>query len=274
MTDSRDPGEPPRRFGVPSVDLLARFWNDPIDYDARPPGPAKRTWWTRAMVLATVFVVGVVLAVAYRQTVAAEPANASARSQLRDDVTAQREANADLESSADTLRDDVNRLRDQLIGGEETVKQLHDAEALAGVRAVTGDGFTVTVTNGPGPTDPSAPNPGKVYDRDLQLVVNAIWAYGAEAVAIDDQRLTATSSIRAAGDAILVDFAPVTSPYRITVIGPRNLGDRLRDSPTAETFSDYSSKYGITMTIADSRDLRLPAAATPPMDNAEPKETN
>ena len=60
---------------------------------------------------------------------------------------------------------------------------------------------------------------------DLQNVANALWAAGAEAIAINGQRLTATSTIRAAGNAILVDFRPVTSPYEVSAIGPGRYGD-------------------------------------------------
>ena len=60
---------------------------------------------------------------------------------------------------------------------------------------------------------------GRVQDGDLQLVVNALWAAGAEAVSINGQRLGPTTAIRFAGEAVLVDFRPVTSPYEISAIG-------------------------------------------------------
>lgn len=274
-SSSEEDAKPSHRFGVPAVDLLAQFWNDPVDYAARSPksgsGPST---YRRALTLLTVLMIGFLLTVAYRQTAASASESADARQQLREDIAEQRNANSHSNSDADRLRDEVNDLRDKLIGGEKTVNELHDAEALAGLRAVTGDGITVTITNGPSPSDPSKSDLGQVYDRDLQLVVNAIWAYGGEAIAVDDQRLTADSSIRAAGDAILVDFTPVTSPYKIAAIGPPDLAQQLRDSDTANTFSDYEKRYGITMTIDDSDGLKLPAASAPAMDNAKPGESN
>ena len=58
-------------------------------------------------------------------------------------------------------------------------------------------------------------------------MVNGLWAAGAEAVAVNGQRLTALSAIRSAGDAILVDYRPLTRPYVVVAIGdPRTLQSR------------------------------------------------
>ena len=50
-------------------------------------------------------------------------------------------------------------------------------------------------------------------------MVNALWAAGAEAISINGQRLGPTTAIRFAGEAVLVDFRPVTNPYEISAIG-------------------------------------------------------
>ena len=65
---------------------------------------------------------------------------------------------------------------------------------------------------GSDPRDDRASDTGRVLDRDLQVMVNALWAAGAEAIAINGQRLTARSAIRYAGEAILLDFRPLVPP--------------------------------------------------------------
>jgi len=94
----------------------------------------------------------------------------------------------------------------------------------------------------------AATNPGQVLDRDLQDVVNELWHDGVEAIAINGQRLATTSTIRAAGGAILVDFRPITSPYQVAAIGPDDLDKRFGDSrrPNASTGSS-------TLTTCSSR---------------------
>src|SRR5439155_24527639 len=87
---------------------------------------------------------------------------------------------------------------------------------------------------------------GRITDRDLQIVVNALWSAGAEAVAVDGRRLTATTTIREAGGAILVDFFAVASPYHIEAIGdPDRLLPRFVDSRTAQQYQTYVGAYRI-----------------------------
>ncbi len=57
---------------------------------------------------------------------------------------------------------------------------------------------------------------GRVRDVDVQTVVNGLWAAGAEGIAVNGQRLTSLSTIRHAGDAIVVDLRQLARPYTIT----------------------------------------------------------
>jgi uncharacterized protein YlxW (UPF0749 family) len=102
---------------------------------------------------------------------------------------------------------------------------------------------------------------GRVTDRDLQTVVNEIWAAGAEAVAVNGQRLTALSAIRSAGDAVLVDFRPLTPPYRIEAVGDPH---KLRETFVGGFGGSYLQVlqgYGITYAVEDRDRLKLAASA-------------
>jgi len=261
------------RFGLPSVDLLAQFWNQPLDYEAPPPDRRRpRTISGRLLTVAVIVVIGLLLAVAWRESVLSQPADAKAREDLRDDIAAQREDNEVLTDFTERLRDDVNAMRDELLGSQAAVEQLHRDEAAAGLRAVTGDGAKVVVANGPEPDNTTGSHLGEIFDRDLHLIVNTLWALGAEAIAIDGQRLTAVTTIRAAGKVILVDFAPVSSPYEIVAIGPPGLADDFGASATAETFRQYGTDYGIALTVEAVDDVVLPAASPPSLNDATPKD--
>jgi uncharacterized protein YlxW (UPF0749 family) len=129
------------------------------------------------------------------------------------------------------------------------------------------------MADGPAPIDPVTNQPegdylGQVLDIDLQTVTNELWRDGAEAISINGQRLIATSTIRTAGQAILVDFVPLTEPYQISAIGPRNLGVTLRDSPTGAQYERFISSYGMHFTITSHDNLSLPAAPDPQLQYA------
>src|SRR5699024_6146466 len=86
----------------------------------------------------------------------------------------------------------------------------------------------------------------RVTDGDLQIAVNGLWAAGAEAVAVNGQRVSATTAIRTAGSAVLVDFRPLSPPYEVTALGdPELLRSGVEDAETGAYLSEISTRYGI-----------------------------
>ena len=137
----------------------------------------------------------------------------------------------------------------------------------------------VRLADAPAPIDPNTgravrrPTVSRVLDVDLQTRgQRRCGPAGAEAIAINGQRLTATSTIRAAGSAILVDFRPVTSPYEVSAIGPDDLEDGSTESPPAAA---RIARPGRASTASASPpggedDLTLPAAPSPTLRYAHP----
>ena len=80
-----------------------------------------------------------------------------------------------------------------------------------------GPGLQVVIDNGDSPS-----GSGVIFDSDIQLLVNGLWAAGAEAISVGGVRLETTSAIRQAGGAILVDNQPVFWPITIQAIGNPN----------------------------------------------------
>lgn len=273
---------PGGRFGA---DLLVSLFREPLDpaYAAaarrraeRPPVSLPRRAAGRAASLLVVVAVGLLFAVAYRQVVADEPESARVRAGLVDEVRARQAATDGLQGRADQLRAEVAGLRDAALAGDEAAS-LRNLEAAAGLARVAGDGVVVSIVDGPDPVDPvtGAPggeNLGRVLDRDVQDIVNSLWQAGAEAVAVNGQRLTSTSTIRAAGSAILVDFKPVSSPYEVSAIGPGDLVRRFGESATARRFRRYVAAYGMAFDVHQRDDLTLPAAADPQLRYARPQD--
>ncbi|WP_082772049.1 DUF881 domain-containing protein [Actinoplanes sp. TFC3] len=220
----------------------------------------------------TLVALGFLLVVAYQQTVADEPARTQARDTLIEQVQSRRENTTDLSARADQLRSEVARLREQQLGGA-ALAELQEAEAQTGLAPARGPGTRVTVGDGPSPIDPvtgERSTEGRVRDTDLQRATNALWAGGAEAVAINGQRLTATSTIRQAGEAILVDFRPVTSPYQIVAIGPDALQREFRDGVTGKFFRALNSQFGMSFDVARIGDVTVEAATEPNLRQASP----
>lgn len=263
-----------------SPDFLLELFRNPLEPGYRdaaarrrdnPPPPGQAPVG-RAALLVTLLIVGMLLAVAYRQALADEPS----RSKVRADLVAkirEREAGTNrLQQRAEVLRADVARQREAL-AGEEGSRQREQAAA-AGLARVRGDGVVVRLTDAPAESDAvtgaGGTNLGRVFDTDLQGVANALWSTGAEAIAINGQRLTATSTIRAAGEAILVDFQPVLGPYEVSAIGPDDLAERFQDTGAAQLLRQVADQHGMGFQVRSADDLVLPAAGEPRLLYATP----
>ena len=94
------------------------------------------------------------------------------------------------------------------------------AAAQNGTAPVEGPGVVVTLDDSPARRSPTGdPNDLIVHERDIQTVVNALWAAGAEAVGIGGERLTTLSAVRCAGNTLLLHGRLHSPPYRIGGIG-------------------------------------------------------
>ena len=140
-----------------------------------------------------------------------------------------RQAAADsLQRQADTLNTQITTARDSALATTDRSgalrNQLAELSGVDGAVAVAGSGVRVTLddaaASGPAAHDGS----GIILDSDVRRVVNGLFAAGAEAVAVNGQRLTTQTAIREAGGAILVDYRPLSPPYRSMRSGHRRLG--------------------------------------------------
>ena len=200
------------------------------------------------------------------------PAADRNRADLANTVTDQTHAVDTLARQVAGLRAAVAQLRDaQLAGsaaGTQLSSRIRSAELASGVTAVSGPGVLVSLDDAP--TGNSSTR-NRVQDRDLQAVVNALWAAGAEAVAVNDQRLTASSAIRQAGDAILVNFTPVSAPYRVQAIGdPVAVETAFASSRSAGQMRSLTQLYGLRFDYSRQTAMRLPAAAEETLRYAHP----
>ncbi len=275
-TPDRSTG-PDRADGGSSVALLVDLVTNVLDpgYAAaaalRGTRSPRRRRTDRIVVAVGCVLTGFTLAIAYVSTHRAAPAEAHVHTELVSKVRAAQKAADGLDQSAQSLNSKIDSLRNQALGGSTGLRQrLQTDQLLAGASAVTGPGIYVTLadpttaataspTGRPGSTPLAATQ--LLTDRDISSVVNELWSAGAEAIAVNDVRLTPTSAIRFAGEAVLVDFEPINEPYVIRAIGN---ADRL---DTGFAASDVASRYltlasvrGITFSFDERSSVDLPAS--------------
>jgi uncharacterized protein YlxW (UPF0749 family) len=262
-----------------SMSLLSDLMTDTLDAGyaeaaARRGGP--RTPRPRAALVAGVVLVGFLLSVAVLDVRDRALGAGSAREALVDEVVRRTEAADTSASELVRLRSEINRARrDALaLGGGTTATDLDALELSSGAVPVTGPGLVVTVDDPPQPDD-GTEDPVKaeerILDRDLQSIVNSLWAAGAEAISVNDQRLTALSAIRSADIAILVDYRPLLPPYVVRAIGdPRALEPDFVSSRGGRDMRLLAENYGFRFEVARSDALRIPAASGLSLRSARP----
>jgi uncharacterized protein YlxW (UPF0749 family) len=221
----------------------------------------------------------VVVTLGAAQAKVAAPTLAKERQKLIDRIQFETDGADQLQKTVDRLSDDVAARQRQALRnrGDGT---LEEVSLLAGATGVHGPGVELVIDDakesesggGSGPrTNSDFSDTGRVRDRDLQRVVNGLWACGAEAVSVNGQRLTALSAIRAAGEAILVDNKPLAPPYTVLAIGDgRRLSTSFQDSADGQYLHVLEENYGIRASITAEDTLRLPAATTLTVRSASP----
>jgi uncharacterized protein YlxW (UPF0749 family) len=258
-----------------SMLLLRNLVEDSLDEGyaraaARREEGAPRSRATVWVLTAGLLAVGLLLTTAYVQTRDRAGSAQQARDALVAEVENRADANERTQRQLDRLRTAVRRDQQNALqltdAGAALSARLAGLEAVTGAGPVTGPGMTVRLEEAASDDDADVDprtdqtDDGRVTDRDLQTVVNEVWAAGAEAIAVNGQRLTALSAIRSAGDAVLVDFRPLNPPYVIEAVGDP---DTLRSSFVGGFGGSYLQVlqgYGITYAVKDADRLELPAS--------------
>lgn len=259
-----------------AVRLLVDLVNDHLDPGyaaaaARRGPDADKRWSDHLAVIIGSALVGFVLVVAYVTTHRGAPEAAEVHDSLVDRVRSAQDTADDLSVRVNALQAQLDRAQDRVLPPSgDLARTLDLARLQAGLTAVSGPGVLVTLREPSGPTaTPTAERGGTtpvgsthiLTDRDVRSVVNELWRDGAEAISVNDVRLTPTSAIRFAGEAVLVDYQPITSPYEIAAVGDADLlATNFAQSAVASRYETLTGVEGIGFSFADSSDLTLPAS--------------
>ena len=247
------------------VAAAARRADDPHARPARP---------TTALALATLLLVGGLWGAAAAQTRERAPAAARVRASLVEEARRRTSSTDRLARQRERLRRETEQARDAALqrsaAGRALARDVLVLEVAAGGAPVHGPGLVVTLDDA---QMHGAEAENRVTDVDLQTVVNALWAAGAEAISVNGRRIGSLTAIREAGEAILVDYRPVSPPYVVRAIGdPDVMEPEFADSPTARRFRTYVEAFGLRFDIQRARRLDLPGSETSRLRHARPAD--
>jgi len=189
------------------------------------------------------------------------------RSPLIETATQLQATQDDLKAKILDLRTKIGQIEGADQGSAATVKQLNDdleaARIAAGLIPIEGTGIVLQLDDSTQPVAAGASESDYlVNSADLRTVIDQLWLAGAEAIAVNGERITATTSVLDIGSSILVNSAYLAPPYQITAVGPPDLYDRLAASAG---FIDFLrarvQAYGLNVAFAEPKSVDVPAFA-------------
>jgi uncharacterized protein YlxW (UPF0749 family) len=185
------------------------------------------------------------------------------------------------EQRAEELAAEVTQLTAQIdeLTAEGTVEkpvesdELESLRAAAGLTPVAGTGVTVTLDDAPIPDEGTGDFDLDVYlvhQQDLEGVINALWAGGAEAMMVEDQRIISTSSVQCIGPVLHLQQRVYAPPYSVTAIGdPDELLAALDASPAVGDYKQYVELIGLGYATEVHDEIRMPGYDGPRDVSAE-----
>ena len=183
--------------------------------------------------------------------------------------------------------DAIARQQEELAGVQRQIQQLTkqaatrdgavaaaqssgDAGALsAGLVGLTGPGVEITLDDAPPRPDGTLPAGARpddlvIHQSDVQAVVNAVWAAGADGVAVMNERLVETSAVRCVGNVLLLQGRTYSPPFVITAIASGSaVRAQLAASPQVAILQQAVDAFGLTFTVHDRSSISLPAYTGP-----------
>lgn len=193
-------------------------------------------------------------------------------------VSAQRARVEALRGQAHRLQDEIDALSRGVAGHRSSQLQtrIDRLAAPVGLQALTGPALVVTLNDAPrGEPVPKGVDPNLlvVHQQDIQAVVNAMWAGGAEGISIQGQRIVSTTGIKCVGNTVVLQGVPYAPPYRIVAVGNASaMYDALLASPEVQAYRDYvAPPYNLGWALEARDQLTVPAYSGPlTLDYAQP----
>lgn len=201
-----------------------------------------------------------------------QPASSSGPGDLASLIQQRNTSVERLADRAGALSAEIEQLERQ--GGDSVIatdfsRQADDLAPVIGLGPVRGPALRVTLDDA-GYSLETLPEGFSVDDvvvhqQDVQAVVNALWAGGAEAMMIQDQRIITSSAVQCVGNTLFLQGRVYSPPYTITAIGDiDSLRLSLNEDPIVENYRGWSDTLGLGYEVDRIGEVRMPAFAGTP----------
>ena len=174
---------------------------------------------------------------------------------------------AQLTSRLKELRSQIQGMEARTQGNAALVEQLNtdldEARSAAGLISLQGTGAVIHISDSTDTVQPGTNDTDYLVSAsDIRVLVEELWLAGAEAIAVNGERVTGSTAILDIGGSVLVNSAYLAPPYQVAAIGPDDLYDRLSRAPGFRDFVRARAEaFGIRLAYAVLPDVTVPAYA-------------
>lgn len=176
----------------------------------------------------------------------------------------------DLNAELARLREQQTILQNQATSDQENLSeiltQIDAQKQVVGLTALRGPGLVVTLDDSEQilPGDAQDVNRYIVHQQQLVTLVGVLWNTGAEAISINDQRITDQTSIYCVGSTIIINQELLAPPFTIRAIGdPASLEAAVANSPLLADLWNRQRDYGVVISSKAKTQIQVPAYTGP-----------
>ena len=174
-------------------------------------------------------------------------------------IRTEQSRSSELRFTADDLRRQVagiQQARGASAGPSEALTAMRERMGLV---AAEGPGLVVTLDDSTEEESPSGNlNDLVIHSQDVQAVANGLWAAGAEALAVNGQRVVPTSAVLCVGNTLLINGTVHSPPFRFTALGA-NLETAFMDDPLVKRFAEDADRFKLGFKVEARDRLSVPA---------------
>jgi uncharacterized protein YlxW (UPF0749 family) len=187
--------------------------------------------------------------------------------------------NAPLIDAATALQNEQTELKRQLAGlraqldeiqrnastqsgaAKDLQGRVDQLRASAGLTPQSGDGVLIQLDDARN-VSVSARDVDKsiCHATDLTDIINTAWKGGAQAVAVNEERVVSSSSVYCVGSTIMVNGTLMSPPFSIAVIGPQNaLLGAFDDPQQLQDIKQRRDVQGLGFRVSRANAIQVPA---------------
>lgn len=168
-----------------------------------------------------------------------------------------------LSADVKKLSSDVSTLTELTAKNSDTPSTSEDSGTGTTLPKVEGPGITVTLNDSP-MWEQAVDSSGSssdidkyvIHQQDLEAVINALWAGGADSMQFMDQRMLFNSAVICSGNVVSLHGKKYSPPFTISAIGdPDQLIEALDESPAISIYKQYVSAFGLGWKVERKKSL-------------------